>query len=334
MHAMGYVRFESDWSYNGCRVLRLESDLVRIDVMPELGGKIYHWIHKPEDRDYLWQHPRVKPTILPPGTGYDDTFSGGWDELFPSDSPGEHEGEVFPDHGEYWTTKFDWDVDEAKSRTTLHLCAEGSVTPTRMERWITVEPSSTVVRFRHRLTHLGGHGFDYLWKLHPALRVGPSHEILIPAGKGTVATPGCGRLSAESLEFTWPDVPTKDGSTTDFSKVPASSGVPGYEMVYLTELHDAWAAVLDHSTGSGFGLAFDRELFNNVWLFQSYGGWRGLHVAILEPCTSYPYSLAEAAASGRVARLEGGRMLETETTAVVFTGRKKVDHIDIDGKVV
>jgi len=330
---MGSVRFEKDWSYHGCRVLRLESDLLRIDVMPELGGKIYHWIHKPEDRDYLWQHPRIKPAVLPPGTNYDDTFSGGWDELFPSDAPGEHRGEVYPDHGEYWTRCFDWEVEESPQSVTLHLRAEGNVTPTRMERWITVEASSTVVRFRHRITHLGEHGFDYLWKLHPALRVGSSHEILISAGKGLIATPGCGRLSADTLDFVWPRVPGRDGATFDLSKVPATSGVPGYEMVYLTELRDGWCAVLDHATGSGFGLAFDPRIFSTVWLFQSYGGWRGLSLAILEPCTTYPYSLAEAARSGRVAHLAGGEVLETETAAVIFTGRSRVSAIRPDGSV-
>jgi len=37
-------------------VLRLESDLLRIDVLPELGGKILHWVYRPLDRDYLWQN--------------------------------------------------------------------------------------------------------------------------------------------------------------------------------------------------------------------------------------------------------------------------------------
>lgn len=330
---MGYVRLNRDWRYNECRVLRLESDCLCLEVLPEVGGKIYRWIYKKLDRDYLWQHPRIPPRRLPPGTGFDDTWCGGWDDLFPSDSPCRHEGETYPDHGEYWTQPFDWEITQSGLELALYLRAEGPVTPTRMERWITLEAGSPVVRLRHRLTHLGEHAFDYLWKLHPALATSAQCEIVLPAGRGIVASPGSGRLAADPVEFTWPNAPGKDGSAVDLSRVPASSGARGYEMVYLTELHGGWLALLDHSTRSGFGLAYDRTLFNNVWLFASYGGWRGLHVAVPEPSTAYPYDLAEAASSGRVARLQPGHVVETEVVAVVFTDRDRVEDIAADGTV-
>src|SRR5512132_4164736 len=136
---MSGVCFDRHWQYNGCRVLRLENELLRVDILPEIGGWIWSLYHKPEDREYLWHNPRIKPAVVPPGTGYDDVFAGGWDELFPSDSRLEYEGEVYPDHGEYWTTQFDWSVEQAGQSVTLYLRGEGPVTPTRMERWITLE---------------------------------------------------------------------------------------------------------------------------------------------------------------------------------------------------
>jgi hypothetical protein len=331
---MSYVRFEREWQYNGCRVLRLESDLLRVDVLPEVGGRIWSLVHKPEDREYLWHHPRIKPAVVPPGTGYDDTFAGGWDELFPSDSLCRHEGETYPDHGEYWTRTLDWALEREGDACTVHLSAEGAVTPTRMERWITLQAGSPVVRLQYRLTHLGEHAFDYMWKLHPALRVGSSHEILIPGGAARIAAAGCGRLSSDRTDFVWPHAPGGPGDTVDLAHIPATSGVPGWEMVYVTELHAGWCGVLDHATRSGLGIAFDRDLFNNVWLFQSFGGWRGLNnLAILEPSTAFPYDLAEAARSGRIARLEPGQVLETQVTAVVFTGREGIEDIALDGQV-
>jgi len=324
---MSRVRFESDGQINGCRVLRLESDLLRLDVLPECGGKIYRWLHKPENRDWLWQHPQIRPTVLPPGANFDDNFFGGWDEIFPSDCPCEHAGVTYPDHGEYWTQPCDWRAERTAESLTLYLRAEGNVTPTRMERWITLTAGSAAVRIRYRLSHLGQRAFEYLWKPHPALAVGPSCEIMIPATNGIIATPGCGRLATEPLPFTWPYVPGRDGNLHDFSKVPATADIPDFEMVYLTELREGWWAVFDHSTRSGFGLAFDRRLFNNVWLFQSFGGWRGLHVVILEPCNAYPYDPAEASLSGRIGRLEPGEIVQTGMTATVFTGVERAGDV-------
>ena len=80
MSSMSSVRFDDGWSYNACRVLRLENALLRVDVLPECGGKILHLVHKPEDRDYLWQHPSTTPAVLPNAGNYDDNFCGGWDD--------------------------------------------------------------------------------------------------------------------------------------------------------------------------------------------------------------------------------------------------------------
>lgn len=320
---MAAVQFDPHWQYNGCRVLRMESDLLRIEVMPEVGGRIWSLYHKAEDREYLWHHPRILPAILPTGTGYDDHFAGGWDDLFPSDSRGEHEAEVFPDHGEYWTTRFDWRLERAGDAATLYLCAEGPVTPTRMERWITLETGSTALRVRHRLTHLGDYAFNYLWKQHPAICVGPTHEILAPGGPGLIAVPGCGRLSADCPDFTWPHAPARDGSTVDLSRVPATTGVPGWEMVYLTAIPAGSCGVFDRATGTGLRFDFDPKLFTNLWIFQSLGGWRGVNnLVVLEPSTTYPYDLNEAARTGHIARLHPGQVVETQVTATVFTQRE------------
>lgn len=330
---MGYVRFDDRWGYNGCRVLRLENDRLRVDVLPELGGKILHFVQKSEDRDWLWQHPAIAPALLPNSINYDDNFCGGWDDCFPNVAPGQHAGEVYPDHGEYWTRRFDWQADRSGEAITLYLRAEGGITPTRMEKWLTLEAGGCALRIRHRITHLGEHAFDYLWAQHPALRVSPTHEFIIPAGGGVVGSPGSGRLAADGGEFRWPMVPGRDGAMIDFSKVPAGPKAAGYEMAYVTQLNAGWYAALDRASGSGFGLAFDRSVFNTLWFFRSHGGWRGLHVAILEPCTGWPYDLGQAAAQGRCGRLQPGQVLETQTTAVIFTGRSTVSDITLQGNV-
>lgn len=332
---MSGVQFNSDWHYNGCRVLRLESDLLRLDVLPELGGKILHWVHKPEGRDWLWQHPRIKPAILPQRSNYDDHWSGGWDELFPNGGACTCDGESYPDHGEYWTLPCDWRPEVCDDAATLYTRAEGRASPTRMERWITLQAGSPGVRIRHRITHLGAHGFHFLWAFHPGLAVRPGCRLLIPAGRGEIASPGIGRLGAAGREFNWPHVPARDGDVTvDFSLVPEPTAERGYEMVYLTELHAGWFAIHDPATRSGFGLSFDPGLFNAVWVFQTHGGWRGLNVVNIEPATGFPYDLSDAVRQGRCSFLEGGQVLETESFGVVFAGRDTVAGIERDGTVL
>ncbi len=56
-----------------------------------------------------------------------------------------------------------------------------------------------------------------------------------------------------------------------------------------------------------------------VWFFLTYGGWRGLYTAVIEPCTNMPKDLAEAARLGQSARLEPGEEFST-TVSVALTG--------------
>lgn len=41
-----------------------------------------------------------------------------------------------------------------------------------------------------------------------------------------------------------------------------------------------------------------------VGVFQSYGGWRGHYVLVLEPCTTIPYDLEVACRNGTAALLK------------------------------
>jgi hypothetical protein len=341
---MSNLQLCTDQQINGCQLLVIENEHLRIGILPELGGRVYQLVHKSTERDYLWKHPHNPPSATPIGSSYDDHFCGGWDEQFPSDDPCEYKGRTYPDHGEYWNRGFQWEADVQDAAITLHLWAKGCMTPTQMHRWITVASRSSMVHTRHQIRHMGGDPFSYLWKLHPALTLGKNDELIIPAGRGATAE-GCGgRLSSQAEEFDWPMVPGRDGKQVDLRSIPCSAeedprecGVavepPGYEMVYLTELHAGFWAVLDRENRSGIGMAFDRTVFNRLWLFQSFGGWDGLHLVVPEPSTSYPSALSEAAATGTVKRLQPGQFVQTETAFVCFTERDQIKNISLDGHV-
>src|SRR5207249_7737290 len=123
--------------------------------------------------------------------------------------------------------------------------------------------------------------------------VRPGCELLIPGGRAINAAPGIGRVAEDCLEFKWPMARGREGKPLDLSKVPERSDVPLYDMGYVTELRDGWCGMLDHDLRAGFGLAFDVSLFRCVWAFQTHGGWRGLHTAVLVPCAGYGDDLCQ-----------------------------------------
>jgi hypothetical protein len=65
-------------------------------------------------------------------------------------------------------------------------------------------------------------------------------------------------------------------------------------------------------------MEFDRAQLPYLWLFLSYGGWRDVYTAVLEPCTNVPKDLKEAVRRGQSAWLAPGE--EFTTTTIVRLG--------------
>ena len=330
---MSAVTVETDWTYRGMQAICLENRILRLILLPDLGAKILRLIHKPSDRNLLWENPRLIPRPVQVGASYDDNFFGGWDELFPNDEPVVMNGERYPDHGELWSQPWRWRVDEdSGGRVVIHVWCSCSVVNARVDKWLVMEAESPVLRFRHRIQNLGVTPLDFLWKLHPALAIGPNHRIDLPPCRVLRADDAFSDLVGDE-QFNWPLCRGKDGGMVDLRFVPAP-GRPSKEFVYCTDLADGWCALTDTAARVGFGMRFPREVFGSVWLFLSYGGWRGYSTAILEPCTAWPKELDTAVARGTCSHLDAGGALECEVEAVVYEGLRSLREIRAGGEVV
>ena len=178
------VRIDEHWHYRNLRALVVENSQLRLVILPELGGKLWSLVYKPFDREIFWHHPRVEPRPSPYGATYDDAFSGGWDELFPNDATLTVNGDVYPDHGEWWTMPFGWEIStRTDEEVTVHLWRTGVVTTTRVDRWITVRAGEPRLHLRYRIHNDGPRPLDFLWKLHPALAITPSARIELPRSR-------------------------------------------------------------------------------------------------------------------------------------------------------
>ena len=326
------VSVDTDWRYRGMETIILENNWLRAVILPELGAKMLHLVHKPSNTEMLWCNPRLTPRPLPFGSCYDDNFFGGWDELFPNDEPVEIDGEGYPDHGELWTQPWKYMIEEMTDvSATVHLWCFGSVTATRIDKWITVTADQPVLKFRHKVTNLADKPIDFLWKLHPALAISPDHRIDLPKCTMLRGDEDFSGLAGED-RFQWPTCKGKRGGIVDLREIPPpESGTS--EFLYGIDLSDGWCAMTDTARKVGFGLVFPKDIFTSVWLFASYGGWRGNYVAVMEPCTAYPFDLKESIANGTCAHLDGHSELECETEAVLYEGISSVNKIDVCGNV-
>ena len=146
--------------------MRLASDVWRIDIRPERGGRIKSLRLRGEE--VLDQGIGVDQ---PTAEGFVEGGAWGWDEMVPTvDATA-----TLPDHGEAW--RLPWDVVSEASISCVMTC-QGRVLPWRLERRIDL---SDVVRVSYALSNTGATEIPGYWCAHPLFRYEDGMEIYVGA---------------------------------------------------------------------------------------------------------------------------------------------------------
>jgi hypothetical protein len=321
------ARLDSNWQYNGLRALVLDNPVLQITILPETGARIYNIIHKPSDTNFLWHHPRNLPRHIPYGSNFDNTWPGGWDEILPSTEETEYRGEKLPHMGELWSLPWEWrEVPMDDRSACVYTGVSASILPLRFERWLRLDAEQPIIHLRYRLTNLGLDRLDLIWGIHPLFTISPNHRISLPPCKGLVAQSSGATLGEVGQTYDWPHLPTTEGMI-DVSRVqPFETNVFGGH--YGTEVNGNWFALTDTRRKVGIGMIYPSDVFRALWMWQVYGGWRGLYHLAIEPWVSYPVRLEQAIEAGRQRILPPGQPLEYELAVIAYTGVESVSAIE------
>ena len=320
---------DTRWNLLSHRSVILENRALRVVVLPELGGRIWSIVYKPRDRELLWHNPRIPPQKAPFGAPFDNVWCGAWEEMFPTPAPGVINGETYPDHGEVWSLAWDATTESQQESVTLQLRCETPISAIRMEKRITLREGEPRLEVAYSLTNLSQSDFPFLFALHPAFQVTPRSRLDFPPMSVELEPTYPGSLVGVQSPFAWPFA-TRGGKPVDLRIVqPDSSGEVYF--FYGTNFREGWCAITDTRERLTRGLVFSPEVFRSCWLFATYGGWRNYHVAILEPCTSYPQQIEQAIQKGQASTLPKGGKLETTVVFQVQEGLSSVSGLGTDG---
>ncbi len=264
----------------------LENDCLRVVIDPNHGGRVIHFFDKRRQAEQLWYDSTRLP--VNPALDYDGNFAGGMDELLPNDPP----EDGFPDHGELWTLPLAWEMSDYN----LWMQNRLQISQLSYRREMHLEDNALVSTYR--IENTSDRPLDFLWKLHAALRIEEGDMLEAPARCVQAADPGDWSAAAHGMPRQWPGkyaIPCMDG-TSDF--------------FYLTDL-TAGKLWLHRKDGGVFRCDFNTDVFHCAWIFASYGRLNDSQTLIMEPCTNYPGTLAEARRSKVCAHLEPGETLKT-----------------------
>jgi hypothetical protein len=264
-------------------VVVVESADVRAEILPAQGGRVGSLYDRTEQRELLYRRQGAEWDA----TDYLATLAGGWDQMFPNDDP----WEGLQTHGTLWSAELE--VARASEQETLLRCALQRPRATVSHRYSLLPPPrrglllETVVDMHETLPVC-------LWATHPMLAVAPGWRV--DTGTTTAeadrldpgrAAPGVVRGEALERVLTMPE--------------PSQ----GWQEILYTGA--AGVASVTGPDGVGTVVRWDSSFFRWLWIV-TLSGFESVDLAlVLEPCTSRPYRLDEAADAGTAQELASGR---------------------------
>jgi galactose mutarotase-like enzyme len=166
--------------------LSVQTGVMELSIIPELGGKVNSLRDPRTGREWLWRHPRFPYKQVAHGSSYTAASdTGGWDECFPSVAQCEYpsapwQGAAIQDHGELWSQVAEFEVNEQADKVTLLTRWQGIVLPYTFTRVITLNENSSIVHVAYEVVNNADQPINYVWCIHPLLAIEPGMELLLP----------------------------------------------------------------------------------------------------------------------------------------------------------
>jgi galactose mutarotase-like enzyme len=305
--------FQQQW--DGFEVLAIETDAVRIIVMPELGGRIASLLDKRSGHEWLLQPSVSQVRRAEYGGDFVAASPSGWDEMMPTIIPCAYPeagvfGDAFlPDHGEVWSIAWD-KVETSADKITLSVV--GKALPYRLIRAIHFEANNTLCITYHCL-NTGQHPFYFLWAAHALFAVDEKTSIDLP--------PHIHRLynvhnvdawGAHGTLYGYPEAQTVDGKAWDLSQMTFSTPLTCRK--FYIHPDDAIEEVGLHQADRDIGIRLSWEKtqlpYLGIWIDE--GVYTKSATIGLEPTNAFYDSLEVAYQQQRVPLLEAGQTLSWE----------------------
>lgn len=299
----------------GFSAIEVRNECLRAVIIPELGGRVWQLEDVIRGRQWIWHREGTPLKRARLGAVYDDVWAGGWEELFPNDAPTLFEKRELADHGEWWTLS--WDIKEIVEGTTVRIGLEAvsSTVKAKCEKEFELNEGSNKLLVRYRIQSQEVEPFHFLFKQHLPVLITRNCRLSLPGGMVTEVDPAFSTTMRGPGPHTWPYA-GEENSGVDMSIIPDKSA-KSKEFVYVEDLPQPWCGVEDLGVQAAIRMEYDPVKFPYVWLFLTYGGWRGLYTAVLEPCTNMPKDLRTAVDLGQSTQLQPGEIFETKVSVTL-----------------
>lgn len=274
------------------RPVTLENDALRVQVYPQIGGKVSSIVDKADGYELLFNFPDEIPETYSYDTIYSDHWFAGWDECFPSVAKSPYVGVPYdgihsPDHGELWGLP----TTAVPTQDGITTVWNGIRFGYRLTRKLHLVGPAVVAEYT--LVNLAPFPFHFVWAMH-ALLSSKVPATLDLGGPLTLRRSHGVAFDGKPGDFTWP-MAFPDTDLSQVANLPA-------EQSYKAFTHDpiAGPGIVKYPTRNrSVRIEFESDVIRAFWgVWVNTGGWQHHQHFALEPCTGRYDELDKAIRDG------------------------------------
>ena len=326
----------TEFRYRGYSAVTLENDNIKITLLPGKGSDVIQFLYKPSNIDFMWASepglPSAASSKRKPSLdgGFLENYPGGWQEILPNFGDAcDYRGVSLSLHAE--VSLLEWSYRVLKNDPqciSVELEVQCKLTPFRLRKTLTLR-SGTTLEINEQLQNDSAQPVDCMWGHHPVVGppvLGKDCRLFIPRCRVKTqeeyVSPNSRLEKAQDCE--WPVVHGRSRELINLSRIPPKTA-HSHDMAYLYGMEAGWYLLFNEALNVGFAMRWDHKVFKYLWLWQVYGGWEGhpwyckSYNLGLEPCTSYPQSLAAAVDAGTQLKFAPRETKTTYLEAAVVT---------------
>lgn len=295
-------------TYKGLASVSIETEQLRLVVLPELGAKIASLFYKPQEFEVFFQPTDGVYRLAAYGHDFSKYDTSGADEMYPTIDPciypyPGYEGTELPDHGELWSIP--WTVTTSEGSVIAE--ARGRALPYVFNRTITLRGST--VHMKYTVKNIGNVPIYGLWAFHGLVASDENSRIILPEVGRVVNVHDSRHLGPAATIHDFPATTDNHGKEYRLDCLFPQSARKT-EKYYVADFvtTESAALTLNHNRLL-YRLNFpqDRVPYLGIWVNE--GGFKGEYNCALEPTTGYYDSLAVTCQSGRLQPLPPGETL-------------------------
>ncbi|WNR42683.1 hypothetical protein [Paenibacillus roseipurpureus] len=294
--------------YKGLFSITLESADIRLEMVPEHGGKLVSILYKPKGKE--WMLDSGSRAFRQPvyGSTFTDWDMSGWDECFPTINAcpaGGKSSRMLPDHGELWALPWEYEIEE----DAVTCMFRSPNLPYRFTRRISF-PSADRVRFNYSAENTSKEELPFLWVPHPQFAITEPTQILLPEAMEDLLCVYGGHTLQAGESYPW-------RNHAQLSPIVTGDARKFYFQGRVT---DTWSGLSGEESGNYllFSVPTDKVPYLGVWMDE--GMFNDRVTCALEPSIGYFDSLETAIANGTAQVIPAGGSFEWHLEFVTGAG--------------